>query len=75
MIEGENINETDAEDLLITAWFHDVGYIKGTDKHEEKGVVIAKEYLQNAGFDEDRITKISQLIPIYPNGPYPAKRY
>ena len=35
LIEGENIKGDDAENLLISAWFHDVGYTKGCDNHED----------------------------------------
>jgi len=27
LIEGEKIDEIDSENLIIAAWFHDVGYI------------------------------------------------
>jgi predicted metal-dependent HD superfamily phosphohydrolase len=62
LIEGEHISGTDAEDLLIAAWFHDVGYTKGCEDHEEKGIDIASLFLKQKKLPEDRIAKISQLI-------------
>ena len=47
IIEGENVSEEDTHKLLITAWFHDTGYTKGKDNHEEASVVIAKAFLKD----------------------------
>ena len=46
LIEGENIDGNDAENLIIAAWLHDIGYIKGFEKHEEKSVDIASTFLK-----------------------------
>jgi predicted metal-dependent HD superfamily phosphohydrolase len=62
LIEGEHISETDVENLLLAAWFHDVGYTKGCKDHEEKGVDIANSFLKEKNLSEDRIVKISTLI-------------
>lgn len=62
IIEGENVVEEDAHKLLITAWFHDTGYTKGKDNHEEASVVIAKEFLQDHKVSESLIDEISHLI-------------
>lgn len=62
LIEGIQINETDAQHLLIAAWFHDAGYTIGVDKHEEKGVAIATKFLKTHNVDEKDIENISSLI-------------
>ena len=55
LIESEKINENDAEDLLIAAWFHDTGYIKGVEKHEEQSVGIASKFLKANGVSDEKI--------------------
>jgi len=62
IIEGEKIGEEDAEDLLISAWLHDVGFIEGYENHEEKSVEIAKKFLIGKNLTEFRVNKISGLI-------------
>ncbi len=48
------------EQLLIAAWFHDTGYIKGVTNHEENSCKIASEYLSKEGYPE--VGKVSELI-------------
>lgn len=51
LIKGEAVTEKEALLLNIAAWFHDVGFIKGAENHEESGVEIAQKFLK------DRISK------------------
>lgn len=62
LIEGENISQPDAENLLIAAWFHDTGYIINAEKHEEQSVILASEFLKSEGVDAERIKIISNII-------------
>ncbi|MFG6687768.1 Pycsar system effector family protein [Mariniflexile sp. HNIBRBA6329] len=62
IIDGENITESDAENLIISSWFHDTGYIKGTDNHEEESIKIAVEFLKKENVLVDRIEVISNII-------------
>ena len=62
LIEGEQISEVDANVLLFAAWFHDVGYIKGTENHEEASVRIATTFLEEYNYDDSIIAQVSQLI-------------
>ena len=62
IVKGENITSTDAEDLQIVAWFHDAGYIKGCENHEEHSVEIAVSFLKKENVNDERIAKISSLI-------------
>ncbi|MFY0630334.1 MAG: HD domain-containing protein [Flavobacteriaceae bacterium] len=62
IIEGESISEEDANKLIITAWFHDTGYTKGKDNHEEASVVIAKSFLKEHEASEEFIDQVSHLI-------------
>jgi len=62
LIEGEHISGVDAENLLIAAWFHDVGYTKGCENHEESSIAIMKAFFKENVRDEDRIVSVSNLI-------------
>jgi HD superfamily phosphodiesterase len=60
--EHEKINSLDKEVLLVAAWFHDVGYIKGCEKHEDTSVEIASEFLKENKQTDEFIEKVSSLI-------------
>ena len=62
LIEGEKIDEKDAENLLIAAWFHDVGYIYGYENHEDKSKEIAVAFLKDHAVEDDKINQVSDLI-------------
>lgn len=62
IVEGEEIKEGDAAKLLIAAWFHDTGYTKARDNHEEAGVAIAKAFLKEQRASADFIDEVSHLI-------------
>jgi len=62
LIEGLEIEETQAQQLLIAAWFHDTGYSKGVTHHEEESVSIATEFLKKHSVSEENIHAISALI-------------
>lgn len=60
--EGTDIDDESAEDLMLAAWFHDVGYTKGCNEHEESSIVIATEYLKERDFDSKRLEHVNALI-------------
>lgn len=61
---AENISENDLELLLLAAWFHDTGFVKGFENHEERSQEIAKNFLEQKGFSEEKITKVISLIAV-----------
>jgi len=62
IIANNSISEEDVKILLLATLLHDVGYVKGCKKHEEKGVAIAKEFLSSKQVDEAIIEKVSACI-------------
>lgn len=62
LIESSKIDKVAAENLEITAWFHDTGFIKGAKNHEEESVRIASEFLKENKVTDKRIEAISDLI-------------
>ncbi len=62
LIVGEKISEVDANVLLLAAWFHDVGYVKGGDNHEESSVRIVTNFLEEYNIDDSIINDVSRII-------------
>lgn len=62
IIENQPLSKNDAEMLLISAWFHDVGYIHGSENHEELSVKIATEFLADFEKSDEYIDKVGALI-------------
>ncbi|WP_299182748.1 HD domain-containing protein, partial [uncultured Chryseobacterium sp.] len=56
------VSEEDREKVLLALWFHDTGYIECAQNHEEKGIEILKNFLQNENYPENYINEVSQLI-------------
>ena len=47
---SESVDSDDQEILELAAWFHDTGYTRGFERHEEESVKIAKEFLQKHNY-------------------------
>jgi len=47
---------------MLAAWFHDVGYVKGIDGHEEESVVMATSFLRENGCAEEKIARVAAAI-------------
>jgi predicted metal-dependent HD superfamily phosphohydrolase len=62
LCEKEKVNVDERELLLIAAWFHDAGYTKGYENHENESVKIASEFLKERNQSEDFIKKVGELI-------------
>jgi len=60
--EEYNLSEDDMEILLLSAWFHDTGYMETYTGHEEKSVEIATAFLQQEEYPEERIQEIADCI-------------
>ena len=56
----ENLTKDEMTILVASAWFHDTGYIKKYQGHEQESVAIAEDYLKLKKVDEDIIEKISE---------------
>jgi HD superfamily phosphodiesterase len=69
--EKSNLNDIDLNLLKICAWFHDAGYIKSVENHEEEGAKLAAEFLSTKKVDSNIIDQISNTIKstIIPQNP------
>jgi predicted metal-dependent HD superfamily phosphohydrolase len=52
----------DSEKILIAALFHDIGYLSCYHNHEDKSILLTKEYLLKKGFSEKYIKDICVMI-------------
>ena len=57
-----DLNGRDKEVVELAAIFHDVGYIKTYEDHEEESKRIAEAYLREHGYPEEQIQRVQQLI-------------
>ncbi|NNK70454.1 MAG: HD domain-containing protein [Flavobacteriaceae bacterium] len=62
LAQGEKIEEQDLSALLVAAWFHDVGYTRGTENHEEASAEIAEQFLTEQGLETDVLSMVKSLI-------------
>jgi len=62
LIEGEKISGESAENLILAAWLHDIGYTVGCENHEIKSTEKAREFLLKKDVPERRIIEVSDLI-------------
>ena len=62
LVNTLELSEIEKENLLLAAWFHDVGYTKSMDNHEEEGVKIASKFFTENGLDKSRVEAISKII-------------
>ncbi|SFU64196.1 Predicted metal-dependent phosphohydrolase, HD superfamily [Pustulibacterium marinum] len=50
------------EELIIAAWFHDIGYVISPENHEQESVRIAHEFLISENYPADSIANIESCI-------------
>jgi len=62
IIEGSQLDDIIASELILAAWFHDTGYTKVMDDHEEEGIKIAQDFLKKKKASEATIENVSNLI-------------
>ncbi|WP_312313660.1 Pycsar system effector family protein [Empedobacter brevis] len=60
----EEVSADLKEKLLIAGWFHDTGYTKMVQGHENESVNIAKDYLTELLYDEEYIKEVEDYIRI-----------
>lgn len=56
------LDDKATEVLLLAAWLHDTGYVKGSEAHEDKSSGMAHEFLIGEGYAEADIEKVKTLI-------------
>lgn len=62
ILKNTQVSEEDQEKVVLALWFHDTGYIECAKNHEEAGVKIMKDFLQQENYPESYIEEVSKLI-------------
>jgi len=62
LLEDSNLDDKQKNNLLLSAWFHDTGYIKGAINHEEESILIASNFLKQHNVNDSDIEMTSSLI-------------
>jgi len=62
IIDHSTLTDDEIEILMISTWFHDVGYIDGCDDHETKSKAYASKFLKGKGIDDEQIEKVKDCI-------------
>lgn len=62
IMKNTPVSKEDEEKVLLALWFHDTGYIECAQNHEERGIEILKNFLQNENYPENYINDVSKLI-------------
>ncbi|AWX44078.1 hypothetical protein HME9304_01078 [Flagellimonas maritima] len=57
-----NLKPIENEKILLAAWFHDTGYTKGVNNHEEESCKIATKFLEDNNYDIAAIKDINAHI-------------
>jgi len=59
---AEGVSKSDAQLLVLAAWFHDTGYIEGPEGHEYRSSIMAENFLKENAYPADKIATVTQLI-------------
>ena len=68
-ISGESL-----ENLMLAAWFHDVGHVKSQDEHEKFSIELASKFLTEKGLTENRINEVGRLINVTQKDNHPKDK-
>jgi len=61
-LNSKGITEVEHNNIVIAAWFHDLGYLYEYDNHEEKSISLCEKFLSKEGVTEDRAHEICNMI-------------
>lgn len=59
---GCGLSEKEMEILIISAWFHDLGYVHSIQNHEEESNKIAEKFLSENDYPPEKIEKVKSCI-------------
>lgn len=62
LAQAAQLDTTQTDLLIISAWFHDTGYSVGVENHEEKSVKLVNVFLKKHNVSQEDIDTVSQLI-------------
>lgn len=62
LAKRSDLNSDEKDDLTLAVWFHELGYIRQREEHEQVSAELAKQFLTEQGYEAERITRVEQLI-------------
>lgn len=62
LVDLSNLTDSEKEILLISAWFHDVGYTKSIENHEQESANLAKNFLILKNYPSEYIDTVYNTI-------------
>lgn len=62
LAQKEGVDTNTLNILKVAGWFHDLGYLKKVDGHEEISVEIAEDFLSKLEVDQEERKLVSRLI-------------
>ena len=69
--ENVDVTEAQKEKVLLAAWFHDTGFIKGAANHEDESIRIAQNWLKENKVTDKKSKEICDLILVTKMGSTP----
>jgi predicted metal-dependent HD superfamily phosphohydrolase len=60
--EATKVSLQDMEVLIVAAWFHDTGYFKGCQDHEQASAALARDFLTREKANEEFIRAVERCI-------------
>lgn len=57
-----NVTNKEKEQLILTAWFHDTGFTKRYQQHEQESINIVEKFLKNENCSPKDIAVVTNLI-------------
>jgi len=58
--EESGLSAEEKEILQLAAWFHDTGHAQTYEQHERKSAEIARDFLREENYPEEKIEKVMQ---------------
>ena len=62
LAKESGLSPEDTEILILAAWFHDTGHSQTYERHERKSAEIARNFLREDQYPEDKIEKVMHCI-------------
>jgi predicted metal-dependent HD superfamily phosphohydrolase len=60
--ENSEVSEDNLNEILVAAWFHDVGYHIGPKYHETESVRLLNQFFEGRGFSLEQLDRITECI-------------
>lgn len=62
LVDNLSISEDKSEILYLASWFHDTGFSVCDETNENKGAQIARDFLVQNNYPDEKITEVERLI-------------